>query len=254
MLPCRKRLSILDTAQCGTRDLVIQCGRVGHKFGKPVCLEIVCRLKELEQKRPVQITITGWLYAPTFFEHSTSDIEIVTSLTVDQGSVPKGILRSPEPCGSFEIPQIFYFPQVKTDLLYQIPIWPIVVGLVLGILLLAFLTIILYRFGFFRRRKHKLAVSGRRRWRENFNENSNHRGVDSVDKDGEIGAFGSVRSAEEARKRRLKLRKHPEEVSILHPDEIPKDNNEGVDNPTALLERSQTPAITESGSAAAPSK
>lgn len=55
---------------------VIQCGRVGHKFGKPVCVEIVCRLSELLQNRPVQISVTGWLYTPTFFEHSTSDIEV----------------------------------------------------------------------------------------------------------------------------------------------------------------------------------
>ncbi|VDK38902.1 unnamed protein product [Taenia asiatica] len=217
---------------------VIQCGRVGQKFGKPLCLEIICHLRQLKKKHPVQISVTGWLYAPTFFQYSTSDIEIVTSLTVDQGAVPKGVLRSPEPIGSFNMPQIFYFTKIKPTIFHQIPIWPIVVGLVLGILLLTLLILILYRFGFFRRRKHKLAVSGRRRWHENLTDETNKRGTDEVDRGGsDLDAFSSIRYAEEARKRRLKLRKHPEEVSILHPDEIPKDNEEGgQDNPTALLE------------------
>ncbi|KAH9286447.1 Integrin alpha-5 [Echinococcus granulosus] len=221
---------------------VIQCGRVGQKFGKPLCLEIICHLRQLKKKHPVQISVTGWLYAPTFFQYSTSDIEIVTSLTVDQGAVPKGVLRSPEPVGSFNMPQIFYFTKIKPTIFYKIPIWPIVVGLVLGILLLTLLILILYRFGFFRRRKHKLAVSGRRRWHETLAEEISKRGTDEVDRGGsDLDTFSSIRYAEEARKRRLKLRKHPEEVSILHPDEIPKDNEgEGQDNPTALFEHAST--------------
>ncbi|VUZ46997.1 unnamed protein product [Hymenolepis diminuta] len=217
---------------------VIQCGRKGHKFGKPDCVEISCQLNNLHQKRPVQVTITGWLYAPTFFQYSTSDVEIVTSLTVDQGAVPKGILRSSEPAGVFHMPQVFYFTKIKQAIFYLIPVWPIVVGLVLGILLLTLLILLLYRFGFFRRRKHKLAVSGRRRWHENLDNEASKRDADKTDGiDGDLDAFSSIRYAEEARKRRLRLRKHPEVVSILHPDEIQKETEDrGQDNPTVEME------------------
>nr|CDS28315.1 integrin alpha ps [Hymenolepis microstoma] len=217
---------------------VIQCGRRGHKFGKPVCVEIYCRLNNLYQKRPVQVTVKGWLYAPTFFQYSTSDVEIVTSLTVDQGAVPKGVLRSPEPAGVFHMPQVFYFTKIKQAIFYLIPVWPIVVGLVLGILLLTLLVLLLYRFGFFRRRKHKLAVSGRRRWHENMENEATKRDADGqngIDED--LDTFGSIRYAEEARKRRLRLRKHPEVVSILHPNEIRRETEmQGQDNPVVEME------------------
>ncbi|KAM7540331.1 hypothetical protein Aperf_G00000042663 [Anoplocephala perfoliata] len=235
---------------------VIQCGRKGHKFGKPLCVEISCRLKNLQQKLPVQITVTGWLYAPTFFQYSTSDIEIVTSLTVDQGAVPKGVMRAEEPVGSYQLPQIFYFTKIKQTIFYLIPVWPIVVGLVLGILLLSLLILLLYRFGFFRRRKHKLAVSGRRRWHENLNNETPKRVPNDEDfVDGELGTFSSVRYAEEARKRRLRLRKHPEGVSILHPDEIAKNGTDrGQDNPTMELENPSINNGADTISAAPPTQ
>ncbi|KAM3172976.1 hypothetical protein ACTXT7_013449 [Hymenolepis weldensis] len=163
---------------------------------------------------------------------------IVTSLTVDQGAVPKGVLRSSEPAGVFHMPQVFYFTKIKQTIFYLIPVWPIVVGLVLGILLLTLLILLLYRFGFFQRRKHKLAVSGRRRWHENLDNEASKRGNDGRDGiDGDLDAFSSIRYAEEARKRRLRLRKHPEVVSILHPDEIQKETEDrGQDNPTVEME------------------
>lgn len=110
-------------------------------------------------------------------------------------------------------------------------------GLVLGILLLALIIIVLYRYGFFQRRKHKLAVSGHRRWHENLDATDSNQTADTVDggANGAVGAFGSVRSAEEARKRRLKLRKHPEDVNITHPDEVSKDNAAAISS-DGLLE------------------
>ncbi|VDO09187.1 unnamed protein product [Rodentolepis nana] len=136
------------------------------------------------------------------------------------------------------MPQIFYFTKIKQAIFNLIPVWPIVVGLVLGILLLTFLVLLLYRFGFFRRRKHKLAVSGRRRWHENMENEANKRDADGPNGiDGDLDTFGSIRFAEEARRRRLRLRKHPEVVSILHPDEIQKETEvQGQDNPVAEIE------------------
>ena len=161
-------------------------------------------------------------------------------------------MASHEPVGSFESPQIFFFTKIKPTIFHQIPIWPIVVGLVLGILLLAFLILILYRFGFFRRRKHKLAVSGRRRWHENLDEKTNKHNVDGIDGPGdEFDTFSSIRYAEEARKRRLKLRKHPEEMSILHPDEISK-MNQGQENQAVSLERTSTTNDIDTPNNAAP--
>ncbi|BHF59895.1 hypothetical protein SprV_0100285600 [Sparganum proliferum] len=210
---------------------VVQCNRRGRQFGTPVCLNIICRVPELVKQQPVRVIITGWIYARTFFELSTSDVEIVTSMTADQGFTPAGVIKAPEPVGHFEIAQTFYFPQSKPKLLRQIPIWPIIVGLVLGIILLALLIILLYRFGFFRRRKHILTKSAR------ANKNAHLAAVTAVNNADETdnGGFGTLLSVEAARKRRRKLLKHPEEVSILHPDDLRKANiNELADEPTPL--------------------
>lgn len=210
---------------------VVQCNRRGRQFGTPVCLNIICRVPELVKQQPVQVTVTGWIYARTFFELSTSDVEIVTSMTADQGFTPPGVIKAPEPVGHFEIAQTFYFPQSKPKLLRQIPIWPIIVGLVLGIILLALLIILLYRFGFFRRRKHRLTKSSKADKNFHVPAVKAVNGADETD----TGGFGTLLSVEAARKRRRKLLKHPEEVSILHPDDLRKSNvNDLADEPTPL--------------------
>ncbi|CAH8521309.1 unnamed protein product [Dicrocoelium dendriticum] len=135
---------------------ILQCDRVGYRLQKPICAEIVCRVEALQKNRPVLITVTGWLWARTMFDKHISDVDVVTTLTVDQGFVPAGVIPAAEPVGYFHLAQTFFFPQIRPKLLHQIPIWPIIVGVVSGILVLALIIILLRELGFFKRRKSAL--------------------------------------------------------------------------------------------------
>ncbi|KAF6771060.1 hypothetical protein AHF37_10460, partial [Paragonimus kellicotti] len=135
---------------------ILQCDRVGYRLQKPICAQIVCRLDQLPKNRPVLITMTGWLWARTLFDKHISDIDLVTTLAVDQGYLPPGVVPAVEPAGYFHLAQTFFFPQIRPKLLHQIPTWPIIVGIVLGIIFLALIVILLYVLGFFKRRKPAL--------------------------------------------------------------------------------------------------
>ncbi|VEL25282.1 unnamed protein product [Protopolystoma xenopodis] len=79
--------------------------------------------------------------------------QVVTTLSVDQGFFPPGVMPFHEPAARLHLSQTFFMPRIKAPLLHQIPIWPIIVGLVCGLILFALLVILLYRLGFFRRRR-----------------------------------------------------------------------------------------------------
>ncbi|TNN12571.1 Integrin [Schistosoma japonicum] len=136
---------------------VFECNRVGNRIQKPpICAEIICHVDELVKNRPVLIKVTGWLWARTLFAKHISDIDLVTIVSVNQGHLPKGVKPAIEPIGHFYLSQTFFFPQIRPKLIHQIPIWPIIVGIVLGVICLYLLIILLYLLGFFRRRKTEL--------------------------------------------------------------------------------------------------
>ncbi|VDP98637.1 unnamed protein product [Trichobilharzia regenti] len=81
---------------------------------------------------------------------------LVTTISVNQGEIPEGVHPAEEPVGHFYLSQTFFFPQIRPKLIHQIPIWPIIVGVVLGLIVLYLLIILLYLLGFFRRRKTQL--------------------------------------------------------------------------------------------------
>ncbi|VDO30899.1 unnamed protein product [Schistosoma margrebowiei] len=136
---------------------VFECNRVGNRIQKPpICAEIICHVDELVKNRPVLIKVTGWLWARTLFAKHISDVDLVTIISVNQGDIPNGVQPANEPVGHFYLSQTFFFPQIRPKLIHQLPIWPIIVGIVLGVLFLYLLIILLYLLGFFHRRKTEL--------------------------------------------------------------------------------------------------
>ncbi|CAL8096723.1 unnamed protein product [Calicophoron daubneyi] len=200
-----------------------QCDRVGYHLSKPVCAQIVCHVDELSKNHPVLVTVTGWLWARTFFEKRISDVDIVTTLAVGQGTLPPGVQPAKEPVGYFHIAQTFFFPQIRPKLLHQVPIWPIIVGVVLGVIFLALIVILLYELGFFKRRKPELRKARYSRG-----------GADAAEKD----AWDANKSAEEFRQEQARLEAEEEErrrkqkqkrkkrgidkrdIKILHPSDL----------------------------------
>ncbi|VDP73891.1 unnamed protein product [Schistosoma mattheei] len=85
---------------------------------------------------------------------------LVTIISVNQGDIPKGVQPANEPVGHFYLSQTFFFPQIRPKLIHQLPIWPIIVGIVLGVLFLYLLIILLYLLGFFRRQEEEAGEDG----------------------------------------------------------------------------------------------
>ncbi|CAH8492907.1 unnamed protein product [Heterobilharzia americana] len=67
---------------------VFECNRVGNRIQKPICAEIICHVKELVKHRPVLIKVTGWLWARTLFAKHISDVDLVTTVSINQGDIP----------------------------------------------------------------------------------------------------------------------------------------------------------------------
>ncbi|KAG5452305.1 hypothetical protein CSKR_106734 [Clonorchis sinensis] len=197
---------------------ILQCDRVGYRLEQPVCAQIVCRLDELPKNRPVLLSVTGWLWARTFFHKHISDIEVVTTLSVDQGALPEGVIPASEPVGYFHVWQTFFFPQIRPKLIHQIPTWPIIVGVVLGIIFLALLVILLYCLGFFKRRKPDLRKA-------KFSKG----GADELERNVEesparqthfAGFQISTTDKYERGAKRKRRGKHRGELTILHPADL----------------------------------
>ncbi|KAM7534998.1 hypothetical protein Aperf_G00000099692 [Anoplocephala perfoliata] len=126
-----------------------------------VCVRVVCRVSRLSRADVVRVSLTGWLWTPTFFKHQLPDVKFVTRLSVfDWGEPPRILLAYPEALLDFpdippayELQQAVVFRGVAGKYRARIPIWPIIVGAVCGSILLFGLIASLYCCGFFRRRQ-----------------------------------------------------------------------------------------------------
>ncbi|TGZ68286.1 hypothetical protein CRM22_004334 [Opisthorchis felineus] len=133
---------------------IIKCEQETVNLGTPLCATIRCRIDQLSRGDAVRIVIRGHVWADTFFRHKISDLAIVSEARSEMASVAFGISvhgnRTIEPLA---ISQNFVFQGIKVPLFRQIPLWPIILGCILGAALLAFIILGMWRCGFFRRRR-----------------------------------------------------------------------------------------------------
>ncbi|VDK35384.1 unnamed protein product [Taenia asiatica] len=126
-----------------------------------ICARVICHLNKLLRADTVRVSLTGWLWTPTFFKHQLPDVKFVSRLSLLEWGEPPEILRSypsarldfPDDPPAYELPQAVVFRGVTGKYLARIPLWPIIVGVVLGTILLFSLIASLYCCGFFRRRQ-----------------------------------------------------------------------------------------------------
>ncbi|VDK37508.1 unnamed protein product [Taenia asiatica] len=133
---------------------IVSCNRPLENLGSPVCLHIPCKIDRLGRGDAVRIVFRGWVWADTLFRHKFSDIAIVTTATAQIPLYAFGIPVT----GNFTITgltvsQNFVFEGIKMIITQTIPILPVIVGVVLGILLLIIIIIIMWRCGFFKRKR-----------------------------------------------------------------------------------------------------
>ncbi|KAH9285158.1 Integrin alpha-IIb [Echinococcus granulosus] len=142
---------------------IVSCDHPLESLGSPICLHIPCKIDRLGRGDAVRIVFRGWVWADTLFRHKFSDVAIVITATAQIPLYAFGIPVT----GNFTITgltvsQNFVFEGIKMIITQTIPILPVIVGVVLGILLLIIIIIIMWRCGFFKRKRltDEAAASG----------------------------------------------------------------------------------------------
>lgn len=128
---------------------------------KVVCARIKCHLPKLPQTDTVRVILTGWLWTPSFFDLHLPDIKFVSQLSLASwgpkppilDAYPSAVLDYPEFPPIYGMSQAVVFRGVAGRFLDRVPLWPILVGVILGSILLFGLMASLYCCGFFRRRQ-----------------------------------------------------------------------------------------------------
>ncbi|KAA3676840.1 uncharacterized protein DEA37_0012409 [Paragonimus westermani] len=136
------------------------------------CLSVRCELQRLDKFDTVRLHWSGWLWAGSFFQLHTPDVQLSSQLRLEHwGDTPPIITAYntiqteypdtpkivdfvyPKNIPSFEMKQSIFFRGVQPELGHKVPLWPIIVGVVIGSLLLIFLGTCCYCCGFFRRQR-----------------------------------------------------------------------------------------------------
>lgn len=137
------------------------------------CLRVRCYLDKLSSGASVRLRWTGWLLAATIFRLQEPDIQLESMLQLDHwGSLPPVVqlylyeqnqttlsgleaikYDYPSTRPRFRLQQAIFFTEIKPKYLHRIPIWPVVLGIVAGLLILVALCGICRICGLFRRTK-----------------------------------------------------------------------------------------------------
>ncbi|CAL8079184.1 unnamed protein product [Calicophoron daubneyi] len=133
---------------------IIRCGQELADLGQPVCATIRCRIDQLSRGDAVRIVLRGYVWADTFFRHKISDLAIVSEAHSRLESHAFGWpVQGNLTVQPLAISQNFVFHGIKIPLFREIPLWPIILGGLLGAALLTFIIIGMWKCGFFRRRR-----------------------------------------------------------------------------------------------------
>ncbi|KAH8854049.1 Integrin alpha-8 [Schistosoma japonicum] len=133
---------------------IIKCGEKVSDLGYPVCAVISCHVNGLSRGDAVRIILRGWIWADTFFRYKISDFAIVSEANAKLEQISFGIkLDSNLTIQPLAISQNFVFEGINVSLFREIPLWPFILGSILGLALLALLIFTMWRCGFFHRKQ-----------------------------------------------------------------------------------------------------
>ncbi|CAH8453520.1 unnamed protein product [Schistosoma turkestanicum] len=133
---------------------IIKCGEKVSDLGYPVCAVITCRVNGLSRGDAVRIVLRGWIWADTFFRYKISDFAIVSEANAKLEETAFGIkIDGNLTIQPLAISQNFVFEGINVSLFREIPLWPFILGSVLGLALLALLIFTMWRCGFFHRKQ-----------------------------------------------------------------------------------------------------
>lgn len=132
----------------------VRCDRASDEFGEIHCAEVMCTVHNLTRYEVVRIVVEARLWADTYFKQKTSDVVIITTAKARLAAHLDGLPVS----GPLELPpllveQAFIFRGIQNLVTKQIPLWPVIVAIFCGILLLALIILGMWKCGFFKRHR-----------------------------------------------------------------------------------------------------
>ncbi|XP_044148854.1 integrin alpha-8 [Bufo gargarizans] len=113
------------------------------------CLTISCKVKQLKGAERAVIKIRSRLWAETFLQRDNEYYSLTASVSFEVKKMPYSVQPAKLPAASIAIKTsvIWATPNVT----FSIPLWVIILAILLGLLVLAILTVVMWKCGFFDR-------------------------------------------------------------------------------------------------------
>ncbi|XP_043467893.1 integrin alpha-PS1 isoform X2 [Leptopilina heterotoma] len=125
------------------------------------CIDIICRIENLQRKKEAIVTIKARLWNSTLAEdyRKVDEVRIASYAKI---IIPAGVIIQQENVSDdFTIAETVAYPDISDQQEPEpVPIWIIVGAILAGLLLLILLTLILWKLGFFKRRRPDPTLSG----------------------------------------------------------------------------------------------
>ncbi|XP_068091592.1 integrin alpha-8 [Hyperolius riggenbachi] len=113
------------------------------------CLTIYCNVRHLSSGERATVKIRSRLWAQTFLQRKNDYYSLTASVSFEVRTMPYSVQPERLPAASLAIKTsvIWATPNVS----FSIPLWVIILAILLGLLVLAILTLVLWKCGFFDR-------------------------------------------------------------------------------------------------------
>ncbi|XP_039592315.1 integrin alpha-8 [Polypterus senegalus] len=124
------------------------------------CLLITCHIGRLDKGQSAVVKVRSRLWAQTFLQRKNYQYSLNANISYNVLSLPYRIYPEILPQASIAIRTLVIW--ATPDVSFEIPLWVIILAILLGLLVLAILTLVMWKCGFFERaRPQKDDVSDR---------------------------------------------------------------------------------------------
>ncbi|XP_067843797.1 integrin alpha-V [Heptranchias perlo] len=117
--------------------------------GTAECLKINCQIGKLERGKSVVLHIRSRMWAETFMQKENQSYSLMASASYSVIEMPYKNFSAELPAGSIVVTTLVTWD--KPTNIHPVPVWVIILALLAGLLLLALLVFVMYKFGFFKR-------------------------------------------------------------------------------------------------------
>ncbi|XP_064410832.1 integrin alpha-8 [Latimeria chalumnae] len=113
------------------------------------CFKISCQVGYLERGQSVVLEVRSRLWAQTFLQRKNVHYSLNSNVSFEVKKMPYNIQPEELPMSSIAISTLVIW--TTPDVSFVIPLWVILLAILLGLLVLAILTLVMWKFGFFDR-------------------------------------------------------------------------------------------------------